>query len=160
MRFDVMAAMPRKFCQSGCGSVGQSMASVARHSRCSIRPCPASVGVDHDTASFAVNAIRRWWRPTGSVRYPHATTLAITADGGGGNGSRVRLWKIELGKLANELGLVIAVHRLPPGTSKWNKIEHRLFSFNASGDEAKQLNHVAVGRIALARGFGDSLARG
>lgn len=90
-----------------------------------------SVGVDHDTASFAVNAIRRWWSLMGSLRYPNATSLTITADGGGSNGSRVRLWKIELQKLADELGLAITVHHLPPGTSKWNKIEHRLFSFDS-----------------------------
>ena len=88
-----------------------------------------SVGTDHDTASFAVNAIRRWWRTMGSKRHPRARRLMITADGGGSNGYRVRLWKVELQKLAGELGLPITVCHLPPGTSKWNKIEHRLFSF-------------------------------
>ena len=88
-----------------------------------------SVGIDHDTAAFAVNAIRSWWISMGRARYAHAHTLTITADGGGSNGSRVRLWKVELQKLADELGLAIAVLHLPPGTSKWNKIEHRLFSF-------------------------------
>jgi len=88
-----------------------------------------SVGIDHDTASFAVNSIRRWWNVMGRQRYPEAKKLTITADGGGGNGSRVRLWKRELQTLANELGIEITVHHLPPGTSKWNKIEHRLFSF-------------------------------
>ena len=88
-----------------------------------------SVGVDHDTASFAVGSIRRWWRAMGAQRYPNATRLTITADGGGSNGSRVRLWKLELQALADELGLDITVGHLPPGTSKWNKIEHRLFSF-------------------------------
>src|SRR5882762_1685402 len=88
-----------------------------------------SVGVDHDTAAFAVNSIRQWWQAVGRARYPNATRLLITADGGGSNGSRVRLWKRELQKLANELDLDIAVSHLPPGTSKWNKIEHRLFSF-------------------------------
>jgi hypothetical protein len=88
-----------------------------------------SVGIDHDTAAFAVNAIRSWWTNMGCHRYADAHTLTITADGGGSNGSRVRLWKIELQKLADELGLTIAVLHLPPGTSKWNKIEHRLFSF-------------------------------
>jgi hypothetical protein len=88
-----------------------------------------SVGIDHDTAAFAVNAIRSWWMTMGRDRYPHAHTLTITADGGGSNGSRVRLWKIELQKLADELALTIVVLHLPPGTSKWNKIEHRLFSF-------------------------------
>ncbi len=88
-----------------------------------------SVGIDHDTASFAVNAIRTWWWRMGSERYPNATRLLVTADGGGSNGSRVRLWKRELQALANELGIPITVCHLPPGTSKWNKIEHRLFSF-------------------------------
>ena len=88
-----------------------------------------SVGVDHDTADFAVSAIRRWWRLMGQGRYPKARHLVITADGGGSNGSRVRLWKLRLQALADELGLTITVCHLPPGTSKWNKIEHRLFSF-------------------------------
>ena len=88
-----------------------------------------SVGTDHDTASFAVNAIRRWWRTMGKKRHPSAKRLMITADGGGSNGYRVRLWKVELQKLADELKLPITVCHLPPGTSKWNKIEHRLFSF-------------------------------
>ena len=88
-----------------------------------------SVGTDHDTACFAVNAIRRWWRTMGRKRYPRAKRLMITADGGGSNGYRVRLWKVELQKLADELKLPITVCHLPPGTSKWNKIEHRLFSF-------------------------------
>ena len=88
-----------------------------------------SVGIDHDTAAFAVNAIRSWWNAMGRERYPKAHSLTITADGGGSNGSRVRLWKLELQKLADELGLAITVLHLPPGTSKWNKIEHRLFSF-------------------------------
>ena len=88
-----------------------------------------SIGTDHDTASFAVNAIRRWWRTMGRKRHPKATRLMISADGGGSNGYRVRLWKVELQKLADELKLPITVCHLPPGTSKWNKIEHRLFSF-------------------------------
>jgi len=88
-----------------------------------------SVGTDHDTASFAVNAIRRWWRTMGKKRHPKAKRLLITADGGGSNGYRVRLWKVELQTLADELKLPITVCHLPPGTSKWNKIEHRLFSF-------------------------------
>ncbi|TWB08132.1 DDE family transposase [Nitrospirillum amazonense] len=88
-----------------------------------------SVGIDHDTASFAVNAIRTWWRKMGSERFPNASQLVITADGGGSNGTRVRLWKRELQALADELGIPITVCHLPPGTSKWNKIEHRLFSF-------------------------------
>jgi hypothetical protein len=88
-----------------------------------------SLGVDNDTASFAVNTIRRWWNIMGRQRYPEAKTLLITADGGGSNGSRVRLWKRELQTLADELGIEITVCHLPPGTSKWNKIEHRMFSF-------------------------------
>jgi hypothetical protein len=88
-----------------------------------------SVGTNHDTATFAVNAIRRWWQTMGRKRYPKAQRLMITADGGGSNGYRVRLWKIELQKFANEIKLPIMVCHLPPGTSKWNKIEHRLFSF-------------------------------
>lgn len=88
-----------------------------------------SLGIDHDTASFAVNAIRRWWQIMGRARYPKATRLVITADCGGSNGARVRLWKRELQALANELGIAVTVCHLPPGTSKWNKIEHRLFSF-------------------------------
>ena len=85
------------------------------------------VGTDHDTASFAVNAIRRWWSTM--KRHSKAKRLMITADGGGSNGYRVRLWKVELQKLADELKIPIAVCHFPPGTSKWNKIEHRLFSF-------------------------------
>jgi DDE family transposase len=88
-----------------------------------------SVGTDHDTATFAVHAIRRWWRTMGKKRHPKAKRLMITADGGGSNGYRVRLWKVELQKLADELRLPVTVCHLPPGTSKWNKIEHRLFSF-------------------------------
>jgi hypothetical protein len=88
-----------------------------------------SVGVSHDTASFAVNAIRSWWKKMGSKSYPRATSLMIVADSGGSNGSRVKLWKWELQQLANATGLAIEVSHLPPGTSKWNKIEHRLFSF-------------------------------
>ena len=87
-----------------------------------------SVGTDHDTAGFAVETIRRWWQSTGPTRYPHATRLLITADGGGSNGYRTRLWKTELAALATDTGLQITVCHLPPGTSKWNKIEHRLFS--------------------------------
>ncbi len=88
-----------------------------------------SVGTDHDTAAFAVESIRRWWHMMGQASYPEARQLLITADGGGSNGSRVRLWKLELQKLADETGLEVSVCHLPPGTSKWNKIEHRLFSF-------------------------------
>jgi len=89
-----------------------------------------NVGVDHDTAAFAVESIRRWWNKLGKKRYADkARRLLITADCGGSNGARVRLWKVELQKLANETGLSITVAHHPPGTSKWNRIEHRLFSF-------------------------------
>jgi transposase len=88
-----------------------------------------SVGVDHDTATFAVNTIRRWWREMGRAAYGKARSLLILADSGGSNGSRLRLWKRELQRLANDTGLTVHVCHLPPGTSKWNKIEHRLFSF-------------------------------
>jgi hypothetical protein len=97
------------------------------------------VGTDHDTASFAVNTIRTWWRKLGRARYGHARRLQITADGGGSNGSRVRLWKWELQKLADQTGLDIAVCHFPPGTSKWNKIEHRLFSFISRNWQARPL---------------------
>lgn len=86
-----------------------------------------NVGVDHDTAAFAVNTIRRWLDVMGRQRYPDAHSLMITADCGGSNGARLRLWKVELQKLADETGLAITVYHYPPGTSKWNKIEHRLF---------------------------------
>jgi Rhodopirellula transposase DDE domain len=98
-----------------------------------------SVGIDHDTASFAVNAIRRWWLEMGRPRYPDAKALLITADCGGSNGVRVRLWKRELQNLADELGLTVTVCHLPPGTSKWNKIEHRLFSFITQNWRGKPL---------------------
>jgi DDE family transposase len=88
-----------------------------------------SVGVDHDTAPFAVNALRIWWYRVGSLRYRGARRLMVTADGGGSNGSRLRAWKVELGRLATETGLDIMVCHFPPGTSKWNKVEHKLFSF-------------------------------
>jgi Rhodopirellula transposase DDE domain len=87
-----------------------------------------NVGQDHETAAFAVESLRRWWRGDGILAYPEADRLLICADGGGSNGYRVRLWKYELGRLAAETGLAITVCHLPPGTSKWNKIEHRLFS--------------------------------
>jgi transposase len=86
-----------------------------------------SVGIDHDTAQFAVQAIGRWWHKMGQKRYPRVKTLIITADGGGSNGSRCRLWKVALQELAKTLGLPIQVNHFPPGTSKWNKIEHRMF---------------------------------
>jgi len=85
------------------------------------------VGIDHDTAAFAVATIRQWWQTMGRPLYPRATALLVTADGGGSNGSRTRLWKLELQQLADELGITIHVCHFPPGTSKWNKIEHRMF---------------------------------
>ncbi len=88
-----------------------------------------SVGVDADTGAFAVESIRRWWHKLGKARYPGATYLTITADCGGSNGPQVKLWKRELQRFANETGLKVTVAHLPPGTSKWNKIEHRLFAF-------------------------------
>jgi hypothetical protein len=87
-----------------------------------------SVGIDHDTATFAVQSIRRWWQQMGRPAYRQAQSLLITADAGGSNGPRLRLWKWELQRLANRTGLAITVCHFPPGTSKWNKIEHRLFS--------------------------------
>ena len=98
-----------------------------------------SVGMNHDTSAFAVQTIRRWWNEIGRARYPNATRLVITADGGGSNGSRVRLWKRELQRLADELAIDIAVHHLPQGTRKWNKIEHRLFSFITMNWKAQPL---------------------
>ena len=98
-----------------------------------------SVGIDHDTAQFAVASIRAWWEHLGSGRYPDATTLTITADCGGSNGNRTRLWKTELQRLADETGLAIQVRHFPPGTSKWNKIEHRLFSFISQNWRGKPL---------------------
>jgi hypothetical protein len=88
-----------------------------------------SVGLSHDTAAFAVASIERWWTHMGRRAYPKARTLLVTADGGGSNGARNRLWKVELQRLADKTGLPISVCHLPPGTSKWNKIEHRMFCF-------------------------------
>lgn len=101
-----------------------------------------SVGIDHDTAQFAVNSIRNWWRHLGHERYPHAERLQITADCGGSNGNRVRLWKVELQRLADETGLEIGVCHLPPGTSKWNRIEHRLFSYITINWRGKPLHSL------------------
>ena len=103
-----------------------------------------SVGIDHDTASFAVNAVRRWWRVMGRSAYPDGESLLITADAGGSNGPRVRLWKWELQKFANRSGLSITVCHFPPGTSKWNKIEHRLFSHIAMNWRGKPLVSLAT----------------
>lgn len=109
-----------------------------------------SVGIDHDTAVFAVESIRRWWDSMGSKLYKNCSELLVVADGGGSNGSRVRLWKIELQRLADEVGLPISVCHLPPGTSKWNKIEHRLFSFITQNWRGKPLvtHQVIVDLIA------------
>src|SRR5438046_2417350 len=99
----------------------------------------------------SVNSIRQWWLNLGRARYSNATRLLITADGGGSNGSRVRLWKRELQKLANELGVDIAVSHLPPGTSKWNKIEHRLFSFISQNWRGRPLvSHQAIVNLIAA----------
>ena len=103
-----------------------------------------SVGIDHDTASFAVQAIRRWWRVMGRPVYRHAQSLLITADAGGSNGTRLRLWKWELQRLANRTGLTITVCHFPPGTSKWNKIEHRLFSHIAMNWRGTPLVNLAT----------------
>ncbi len=112
-----------------------------------------SVGTDYDTSAFAVQTIRRWWFSMGSSRYPQAKQLVITADGGGSNGHRVRLWKLELSRFAQETGLDIQVHHFPPGTSKWNKIEHRLFSFITMNWRGKPLisHEVIVNLIASTR---------
>jgi len=98
-----------------------------------------NVGTDHDTGAFSVASIRGWWRHEGRSLYAQAPQLLITADGGGSNGSRLRLWKLELQQLANETGLSISVCHFPPGTSKWNKVEHRLFSFISSNWRGKPL---------------------
>lgn len=103
-----------------------------------------SVGIDHDTAQFATASIRRWWKEMGAGRFPRATKLMITADGGGSNGSRNRLWKVALQQLAEELGLRLEVCHFPPGTSKWNKIEHRLFSFITKNWRGRPLTSYQV----------------
>jgi hypothetical protein len=109
-----------------------------------------SVGTDHDTAVFAVDTIRRWWNTMGKERYPEASELMITADGGGSNGSRVRLWKLELQKFANEIGFSVRVSHFPPGTSKWNKIEHKMFSYISMNWRGRPLvtHEVIVNLIA------------
>jgi hypothetical protein len=110
-----------------------------------------TVGTDHDTATFAVASIRGWWRAEGRRRYPRTSQLFITADGGGSNGYRLRLWKMELQKLADETGLNIHVCHFPPGTSKWNKVEHRLFSFISSNWRGEPLrDYETVVRLIAA----------
>jgi hypothetical protein len=103
-----------------------------------------SVGDDHDTAAFAVHAIGRWWAAMGRDRYPEATSLLVTADAGGSNGYRNKLWKVELATLAAETGLTITACHYPPGTSKWNKIEHRMFSFITKNWRGKPLTSYQV----------------
>jgi hypothetical protein len=104
-----------------------------------------SVGITHDTARFAVNSIQRWWDEMGASRFPKARKLMLTADGGGSNSSRNRLWKVELQGLANEIGLPIHICHFPPGTSKWNKIEHRLFCFITKNWRGRPLeSHQAI----------------
>ncbi len=103
-----------------------------------------NVGIDHNTAAFAVESIRRWWNEVGRQQYPQATRLLISADGGESLGSRVRLWKWEVQQLADETGLSITVCHLPPGTSKWNKIEHRLFAWISQNWRGKPLTSYAV----------------
>jgi hypothetical protein len=104
-----------------------------------------NLGISHDTAAFAVASIRRWWQVLGAARYPTAKRLLINADCGGSNGNRVRLWKRELQVLADELGIAITVNHLPPGTSKWNRIEHKLFAFITMNWRAKPLvSYLAI----------------
>jgi DNA-binding phage protein len=107
-----------------------------------------SVGIDHDTAEFAVETLRRWWEHMGHARYPSAQELLVTADGGGSNGARVRLWKVALQRLANDIGLRISVCQFPPGTSKWNKIEHRMFSYISMNWRGKPLvSHEVIVKL-------------
>jgi hypothetical protein len=103
-----------------------------------------SVGISHDTASFAVSTIRKWWYEMGEEKFSKSKRLFITADGGGSNSSRSRLWKIELQVLANEIGKEITVSHFPPGTSKWNKIEHRLFSHITMNWRARPLTNIQL----------------
>jgi hypothetical protein len=110
-----------------------------------------NVGIDADTAAFAVESIRRWWQRLGKARYPGARRLTITADCGGSNGSRVRLWKRELQGFADETGLAVTVAHLPPGTSKWNKIEHRLFAYISQNWRGKPLvSHQVIIQLIAA----------
>jgi hypothetical protein len=110
-----------------------------------------NVGTDHDTATFAVASLRRWWKLEGHLSYPKAKRLLITADGGGSNGSRLRLWKWELQRLADEFGISISVSHFPPGTSKWNKVEHRLFSFISINWRGKPLTSYETMANLIAR---------
>jgi hypothetical protein len=117
-----------------------------------------NVGTDHDTGAFAVASVRGWWRSEGKALYSLARALLITADGGGSNGSRLRLWKLELQKLADETGLSISLCHFPPGTSKWNKVEHRLFSFISSnwrGEPLRDYETIVnlISRTTTAKGL-------
>jgi hypothetical protein len=117
-----------------------------------------SIGIDHDTAAFAVNTIRRWWKRMGSRRFLKARELFVTADSGGSNSARCRLWKVALQELANDTGLKITIGHLPPGTSKWNKIEHRMFSFitqNWRGQPLASLQTIVelIGHTRTAKGL-------
>ena len=117
-----------------------------------------NVGTDHDTGEFAVASIRGWWRCEGRLVYPQVCNLLITADGGGSNGYRLRLWKLSLQCLANETGLSISVCHFPPGTSKWNKVEHRLFSFISSnwrGEPLRDYETIVnlIARTTTAKGL-------
>jgi hypothetical protein len=103
-----------------------------------------NVGISNDTAEFAVKSIKKWWRRMGCKTYPKATSIYITADSGGSNGVRVKLWKVKLQELSNELGLTLKISHFPSGTSKWNKIEHRLFSFISKNWRGKPLISLAV----------------
>jgi hypothetical protein len=103
-----------------------------------------NLGMSHDTTTFALESIRRWWYELGAACYPTATRLLINADCGGSNGARLRLWKRELQALANELGITICMSHLPPGTSKWNKIEHRMFAFITQNWRGKPLVNYQV----------------
>jgi len=117
-----------------------------------------NVGTDHDTGAFAAASIRGWWRHEGRKLYPDARELVITADGGGSNGSRLRIWKLSLQKLADETGLCVIVCHFPPGTSKWNKVEHRLFSFISSnwrGEPLRDYETIVslIARTTTAKGL-------
>lgn len=117
-----------------------------------------NVGTDHDTGAFAVASIRGWWRAEGRALYPQAARLLITADGGGSNGYRLRLWKVALQRLADDTGLSVSVSHFPPGTSKWNKVEHRLFSFISSnwrGDPLRDYETIVnlIARTTTAAGL-------
>ena len=116
------------------------------------------MGTDHDTGAFAVASIRGWWRSEGRSLYSDARVLLITADGGGSNGSRLRLWKLELQNFSDETGLSISVCHFPPGTSKWNKVEHRLFSFISSnwrGEPLRDYETIVnlIARTTTAKGL-------